>query len=354
MGSKMPPFLTIAIPTWNRADYLRQNLAYLRTEIDIVGRDRVELIVSDNCSSDATPEVVREAQAAGLEIRYFRNAENLGWARNFAQCVEAAQGRYLLLFGDDDVLCPGALAAIIDEAKSAAPGVICVQPYGYDDDFRREQPKSAVRVQRFNDAGRYLAATSQYFTLTSALVLNRDLLNSVDSRAFVSTNLATFHLVLRAALAARTNSYIGGYLIASKRNNSSSYKFYKVFVEEFWAIIDAHREYGLAAEAIRTLETQRLFTYYPAYMLDVRRNAPDDTDATFASLRARFANRPLFWLWLAPILKLPRPLALAWGAVAMTIGRLARGDWRRGTAFLRNKLLLGRGRTMLASATPTT
>lgn len=345
------PFLTIAIPTWNRADYLRQNLAYLKAEIASVGAERVELIVSDNCSSDSTPAVVQEAQEQGLEIRYFRNAENIGWARNFAQCVEAAQGRYLLLFGDDDVLCEGTLRAVMAEAESANPGIICVQPYGYDEDFLAERPRSPVRARRYDDPGKFLAATSQYFTLTSALVLNRAILGSVDSHAFVHTNIATFHLVLRAALAATTNSYISGYLIASKRNNSSSYQFYKVFVEEFWEIIDDHRQYGLSAKAIRTLETQRLLTYYPAYMLDVRRTAPADVAETYRSLRARFGDRALFWLWLVPILKLPKPLAVVWGVVTTSIGRLARGDLRRGLAFLRNKLLLRRTNARLDTTT---
>jgi glycosyltransferase involved in cell wall biosynthesis len=344
------PVLTIAIPTWNRHEYLRLNLRQLKAEIDTVGHHLVEVLVSDNCSSDATPDAVREAQASGLAIRYVRNAENLGWARNFAQCIELAAGKYMLLFGDDDVLCSGTLCLLMKHLATGDHGVICLHPYGYDIDYEKENPGGSGKVHSFEDASTYLVAISQFFTLTSALVLNRSLLKDVDSREFIHTNLATFHLVLRAALAAKSNLYISRFLVASKRQNSSSYEYHKVFVGEFWEIIDAHVAHGLHPDAVRGLEQRRLFTYYPFYMLDIRASGRGDLEGTYQALKTRFGDRLLFWLWIAPILRLPRPLALAWGAMAMTVGRLANGDFRRGITYLRNKLLPPRSAETVASA----
>lgn len=343
------PVLTIAIPTWNRHEYLRQNLRQLKAEIDTVGHHLVEVLVSDNCSPDATPDAVREAQAAGLAVRYVRNSENLGWARNFAQCVDLAAGKYMLLFGDDDVLCSGTLRLLMKHLTTGDHGVICLRPYGYDVDFEKENPGGSGKVHRFEDASAYLVGISQYFTLTSALVINRALLKDVDSREFIHTNLATFHLVLRAALAARSNLYIDSFLVASKRQNSSSYEYHKVFVGEFWEIIDAHVRHGFRLDAVRRLEQWRLFTYYPFYMLDIRVSGQGDLQGTYRALKARFGDRMLFWLWIAPILRLPRPLALAWGAMTMTVGRLAKGDFRRGIMFLRNKLLPRPGDTVASA-----
>lgn len=331
------PILTIAIPTWNRHQYLHQNLRQLKTEIDTVGHHLVEVLVSDNCSSDATPDVVREAQAAGLAVRYVRNEMNLGWARNFAQCVDLVAGKYMLLFGDDDILCSGALRLLMNHLIEAEHGVICLRPYGYDVDCEKEYPGGEGRVMQFNDASDFLVTISKCFTLTSALVINRTLLNEVDSRQFLHTNLATFHLVLRAALAARSNIYINRYLVASKRQNSSSYEFYKVFVDEFWEIVDAHLAHGFKPEAVRRLETRRLFTYYPFYMLDMRISGSGDLEGTYSALRRRFGRRFLFWVWIAPTLLLPKPLALAWGGVTMAIGRISNGDLRRGLMFALNR-----------------
>ena len=50
----MPPLLTIGIPTYNRAKFLRRLLEQLRTEL--AGLDgQVEVLVSDNASTDDTP-----------------------------------------------------------------------------------------------------------------------------------------------------------------------------------------------------------------------------------------------------------------------------------------------------------
>jgi abequosyltransferase len=334
-----PPVLTIAIPTWNRHEYLRQNLRQLKLEIDTVGHHLIELLVSDNCSTDSTPEVVREAQKTGLSIRYVRNSENLGWARNFAQCVDIATGKYILLFGDDDVLCLGTLRLLMEHLRSGNHGVICLRPYGYDVNYEKENPGGSGSDVRFDDASDFLVAISKCFTLTSALVINRTLLKGVDSRQFIHTNLATFHLVLRAALAAPSNLFVNRFLVASKRQNSSSYEYYKVFVDEFWEIIDAHVTHGFKPDAVRSLETRRLFSYYPFYMLDLRVSGCGDVIGTYSALRSRFGQHLLFWIWIAPILRLPRPIALAWGAMTMAVGRIANGDFRRGLMFVRNRFL---------------
>lgn len=342
--SSTGPLLTIAIPTYNRSGYLRLALARIKAEVDSIGAGLVEVLVSDNCSTDATPDTVREAQQAGLAIRYVRNAENVGWARNFAQCVDLAQGRYLLMSGDDDVLCEGALRLLLPYLDSPDYGVICLRPYGFDLDYRAEHPGGSGSIRFYDDAGTFLLAVSQYFTLTSALIVNRERLDGIDSRAFVDTNLATFHLFLRAALAAPKNLYVGIYLIGSKRQNSFSYEFYEVFVKEFWRIVDAHVAHGLSARTVRALETQRLFMYYPFYMFDIRMSGRGDRRGTFRALRQRFGNRALFWCWVAPTLLLPRPLAIGWGAMTVTVGRTARGDLRRGVMFVRDRLLRRLGR----------
>lgn len=52
----MEKILTIAIPTYNRANYLKRALKSIAKQYD----DRLEIIVSDNASLDDTEEVVRE------------------------------------------------------------------------------------------------------------------------------------------------------------------------------------------------------------------------------------------------------------------------------------------------------
>jgi glycosyltransferase involved in cell wall biosynthesis len=102
--------ISICIPTYNRAGHLKNCLEAIinnerRANIDF------EVCVSDNCSTDGTESVVHCAQQR-LAINYRRNTKNLGIPRNFLNVVEMANGDFVWLVGDDDLLLPGALKAL--------------------------------------------------------------------------------------------------------------------------------------------------------------------------------------------------------------------------------------------------
>lgn len=99
MSSDSKPLVSIGIPTYNRAD------GKLRTVIErALGQtyQNVEVIVSDNCSTDQTPELVQSIMDPRL--RYFRQDTNIGPNNNFNFCLEQARGDYFLLFHDDDMI----------------------------------------------------------------------------------------------------------------------------------------------------------------------------------------------------------------------------------------------------------
>ena len=93
------PLVTIAIPTYNRANgYLRQTLE------SALGQTypNVEIVVSDNCSPDATERVVNDY--GDSRVRYFRQQTPLAPNDNFNFCLDQARGEYFLLLHDDDVI----------------------------------------------------------------------------------------------------------------------------------------------------------------------------------------------------------------------------------------------------------
>jgi glycosyltransferase involved in cell wall biosynthesis len=105
------PLVTIAIPTYNRAAFslaqaLRCALAQTYPEL--------EILVSDNCSTDDTEHLVRSFD--DRRIRYVRQAENIGANNNFNYCINEARGVYFLLFHDDDMIDPD----LVDVCMTAA------------------------------------------------------------------------------------------------------------------------------------------------------------------------------------------------------------------------------------------
>ena len=102
------PLVTIGIPTYNRAALLERAA---RSALD-QDYARIEVVVSDNDSADATEETLRRL-AADDRLRYERQESNLGHARNFARVFEMASGELFMWLSDDDWLDPGYVSACV-------------------------------------------------------------------------------------------------------------------------------------------------------------------------------------------------------------------------------------------------
>ncbi|WP_353932258.1 glycosyltransferase family 2 protein [Okeanomitos corallinicola TIOX110] len=114
----MNKILTIAIPTYNRADLLDQQLEWLFKAIKGYEND-CEILVSDNCSSDHTPEVIKKWQYIfnNVTFKVNRNSENLGVMRNIIYCLSSATTKYVWAIGDDDPIQDKAVNYVIDKIK---------------------------------------------------------------------------------------------------------------------------------------------------------------------------------------------------------------------------------------------
>jgi glycosyltransferase involved in cell wall biosynthesis len=99
MNSSSNPLVSIGIPTYNRAS---GNLGRVIERALGQTYQNIEVIVSDNCSSDNTTELVQSFKDSRL--RYFRQENNIGANKNFNYCLDQAKGEYFLLFHDDDLI----------------------------------------------------------------------------------------------------------------------------------------------------------------------------------------------------------------------------------------------------------
>jgi glycosyltransferase involved in cell wall biosynthesis len=333
MANLPQPLLTIAIPTWNRAEYLRLNLEQLRMEL-AQATHAVELLISDNCSEDETAAVAADFIAKGLPIRHIRNSENIGSDHNIAQCFNEAAGKYVLILGDDDLLIDGALNRVLEVLAGAEYGVVFLRPYGYEQDFRAERPAGRPHHREFSHSGKFIASIGALAGLISCNIINKQILAGEDARKYCGTNLVQTYLIFDAALRSKQNIMLEEYLVAYKRNNWGFYPFSLVFVERFWAIVDYFAVRGLDETSMRQLARNMLIGYYPFYVWRQRLRPTEGLQQDYLRFRARFRKNIWFWLMIAPQFILPRPLAIVWGGGAVIIGRSMRGDAWRGVNFI--------------------
>jgi glycosyltransferase involved in cell wall biosynthesis len=134
--------LTIGIPTHNRADTLPCLLEGIFAQLAGDRRDRVEVLISDNASTDSTPSCVEGfAKRFPGCVSYYRNEENIGFSRNVDQAVRRSRGTFVLLMSDDDGLEPGAIAAllkVLDEHRDLS--IVFLDSRHYDPGLRDVVP----------------------------------------------------------------------------------------------------------------------------------------------------------------------------------------------------------------------
>src|SRR5690554_2979388 len=98
------PTISVMVPCYNARGFLAECLDSIIAQ----GRDDMQIVISDDCSTDGTQEVLRQYEARyPCLIRAFYNPQNLGITRNCNQALMACKGRYISLFAGDDVMLPG-------------------------------------------------------------------------------------------------------------------------------------------------------------------------------------------------------------------------------------------------------
>lgn len=100
------PLVSICLPVRNGE---RRVPAVVRS-ILAQDHDNLELVISDNASTDGTEEVCRELARADARIVYHRQPENIGLLNNFIATMQLARGPFFRWVGDDDDVAPACIS----------------------------------------------------------------------------------------------------------------------------------------------------------------------------------------------------------------------------------------------------
>lgn len=103
--------VSVLVPAYNLAAFISPCLeGLIQQETDFP----FEIIVVDDASSDNTGAIVAALAAQAPQLRYYRNAKNLGLAGTQKRLLSLAQGQYLAYMDGDDIALPGKLQALAD------------------------------------------------------------------------------------------------------------------------------------------------------------------------------------------------------------------------------------------------
>lgn len=194
------PLISVCIPAYNRA-------AQLGALLDsVLGQafDDFEILIAEDCSPEraaiarvAADYIGRNPEIAG-RLRYVENAANLGYDGNLRRLIDLARGEYVLFMGNDDLMAPGALAAVARAVRAHPQVGVVLRSYA----SFRETPESTEQIFRYFEGERFFpagAATIVTFfrrsVFISGMVVRRDAAAACATAIFDGTLLYQQHLV---------------------------------------------------------------------------------------------------------------------------------------------------------------
>jgi len=306
--------LTIAIPTFNRSGFLSRLLGAIEPQLKIFA-SQVEILICDNFSQDNTQEVVRAFEANGLPMTYVRHSENLGMDRNILECFRRASTEYVWIFGDDDVLLEGALAALIPRLEQTHFAHICVGGYSFKGKFKRKwAPFQNIGPTRVTDNQDLLITANIMLFYISRNIVNKWAAYAPNGEALFEDYIGTFINQLGFIFAALRSNLpclvIPQPMVAAQSANSGGYGSCQVFGENLMTIVK--REFPKRPEIHPLFANAVLEQLFP-YQL----NALKKTDAFFHEdqyclLKRVYKKNYRFWLYCCPIIFLPFPISSAY------------------------------------------
>jgi len=159
------PRVSIGLPVYNGEKYLAAAIASC---LEQTYRD-LELVISDNASTDGTQRICEEFAAKDPRVKYHRVTENQGAAWNFDQVVHVSVGEFFKWHAADDVIGPTFVARCV-EMLDTDPTVVNVMPQAVVIDGRGDRIESIAVTKSGDDNPRLTDAedVARWDYLTSA------------------------------------------------------------------------------------------------------------------------------------------------------------------------------------------
>ena len=136
--------ISIGMPTHNRADVISYAIDCLLSQT----YSNLELIISDDFSTDDTQKLCKEYARKDKRVRYLRNENNLGLVGNFGRALKAARGEYFFWAPDDDWWDPKFVETLVDVLEKNPKYDVAMSWWSNHYDYKYDQHKPDVWLQK--------------------------------------------------------------------------------------------------------------------------------------------------------------------------------------------------------------
>lgn len=185
MDETVQPLVSIGVPVFNGENGLVCALDSL------LGQDycHLEIIISDNGSTDTTRDICEKYVRKDSRISYYRCKENFGSSRNFSRVFELSRGKYFMWAAHDDRHDPSFVRSCVDKMSQCPDAVLCQAHTAAFIEGRKEMlytvnldsfDETTGLVERYRETLKHFPATALYgLFLSSAMRKTKLFQNSI-------------------------------------------------------------------------------------------------------------------------------------------------------------------------------
>jgi hypothetical protein len=168
MGARVAgsPRVSIGLPVFNGERFLVEAVESILAQHE----DDLELIIADNASTDATPDICREFVARDRRVRYVGSDRNRGIAWNFNRLVDLAQAPYFKWADCDDVIEPSLVGRCV-AALDADPSAVLAYTWARYIDEDGATLRDTVEVPRYGSSSSTVERAQGFLQLPTTHVL---------------------------------------------------------------------------------------------------------------------------------------------------------------------------------------
>lgn len=307
----MKPILSICIPTFNRAEYLRGLLDSIYKSCK-GNEDSIEVVISNNESTDHTEDVVNEYKKYFKQLRYHYHFEALlPGEKNFFFVSRMATGEYVWLIGDDDEIAEDAITIILDRLKSKPDMSVCnysLMSPKFDKCIQKKQYTDKI-PKVLDDNHKMVEYFGSTLSLISITIMRRSLFCSIsedDFMRFAEYGFSILFTVYLCATKAEAIQYIENSVLLYRCGNCplSDHQWTKYFIQGVPIVFKALIEYGYTQQELQQVKDRTIKDYVlRRYISQKAKGEP--TKHYISMLYKEYKTSKMFWIFCMPIFLIP-------------------------------------------------
>lgn len=294
--------LTIAIPTYNRASFLKGALDNITNDDSFDAS--IQIVISDNASTDNTKDIAHEYVSRFPQIKYSRNDQNI-YDENFYTALNLSDGQYIKLHNDTVRFLPGSLNFIketIRNSLSKKDPLLFYNKVIAPDENIYNSNENTITKYTFRDLDTLLSLVSHEITWITHFGIWKDSFSELNNPlSFLSYKLLQVDWTLQIA-----SRYTCGVVYKAplyktvSLDKKGGYNLFEVFLNNYFSILNHFKMLNLLSTVSIKKEKKRIFNNFFLQWIRILLFCKNDNfsfekDNAWKILLTHYKLKPFFW-----------------------------------------------------------